>query len=88
MAWSMVKSRSRHDVVLLDPQTNIPIKYELPTTYGLQDMAWTRILRSRSLWHLVQVTASHYTFILAAESQVFKINNINFSRQPAHPGDM
>ena len=24
------------------PQTNVPTKYQLPTPYGFQDIAWTR----------------------------------------------
>ena len=31
------------------PLTNIPTNYQLPTPYGLRDIAWTRVYRSRSL---------------------------------------
>ena len=48
MARSKVKSRSHHDVALLQPQTNVPIKYQLPTSYTFRDIAWTRFYRSRS----------------------------------------
>ena len=39
-----VKSRSDHDVAHLHPLTNIPTKYQLPTPYGFQDIARTKIL--------------------------------------------
>ena len=38
-ARSKVKSRSDHDVAHLHPLTNIPTKYQLPTTYGFWDTA-------------------------------------------------
>ena len=50
MPRSKVKSRSDHDAVLLHPLTNVPTKYQHPTPYGFQDIAWTRFYRSRSLW--------------------------------------
>ena len=46
---SKVKSRSHHDVAHLQPTTNVPTKYQLPTPYGFQDIAQTRFYRSRSL---------------------------------------
>ena len=49
MTMSKVKSRSHHDVAHLLPPTNVPTKYQLPTPYGFQDIAWTRFYRSRSL---------------------------------------
>ena len=39
MTRSKVKSRSHHEVAHLQPRTNVPIKYQLPTPYGFQDMA-------------------------------------------------
>ena len=47
--YGKVKSRSRHDVAHLHPLTNVPTKYQLPTPYGLRDIAWTRFSNSRSL---------------------------------------
>ena len=44
MTRSNVKSRSHQDVAHLQPLTNIPIKYQLPASYGLQDIAQTRFL--------------------------------------------
>ena len=49
MARSKVKSMSHHDVAHLQPLTNVPTKYQLPTPYGFQDIARTRFYRSRSL---------------------------------------
>ena len=46
---SKVKSRSHHDAVHLQPITNVPTKYQLPTPYGFRDIGRTRFYRSRSL---------------------------------------
>ena len=48
-ARSKVKSRSDHDVAHLQPLTNVPAKYQLPTPYGCRDIARTRFSNSRSL---------------------------------------
>ena len=48
MARSKVKSRSNHDIAHLQPQTNVPTKYQLPTPYSFWDIAWTEFYRSRS----------------------------------------
>ena len=49
MTRSKVKSRLHHDVAHLQPLTNIPTKYQLPTPYSFLDIAQTRFYRSRSL---------------------------------------
>ena len=46
---SKVKSTSHHDGAQLQPLTNIPTKYQLPTPYSFQDIVRTRFYRSRSL---------------------------------------
>ena len=48
MARLKVKLRSHHDVAHLQPPTDVPKKYQLPTPYGFRDIAWTRFYRS--LW--------------------------------------
>ena len=48
-ARSKVKSRSDHDVAHLQPLTNVPAMYQLPTPYGCRDIARTRFSNSRSL---------------------------------------
>ena len=48
MARSNVKSRSDHDVAHLHPLTNVPTKYQLPTSYSFRDIGRTRFYRSRS----------------------------------------
>ena len=48
--YSKVKSRSDHDFAHLQPLTNVPAKYQLPTPYGCRDIAQTRFSNSRSLW--------------------------------------
>ena len=40
---------SYHDVAQLQPPTNVPTKYQLPTPYGSQDIIQTRFYSSRSL---------------------------------------
>ena len=47
--YEKVKSRSHHDAAHLQPLTNIPTKYQLPTPYSFRDIARTRFYRSRSL---------------------------------------
>ena len=47
--YGKVKSRSHHDAAHLQPLTNVPTKYQLPTPYGFRDIARTRFYRSRSL---------------------------------------
>ena len=37
--YGKVKSRSHHDVAHLQPLTNVPTKYQLPTPYGFCDTA-------------------------------------------------
>ena len=48
-ARSNVKSRSHHDIAHLQPPTNLPTTYQLPTPHAFRDIAWTRFYRSRSL---------------------------------------
>ena len=47
--YDKVKSRSHHDAAHVQPLTNVPTKYQLPTPYGFRDIARTRFYRSRSL---------------------------------------
>ena len=46
--YDKVKSRSLHDAAHLQPLTNVPTKYQLPTPYGFRNIARTRFYRSRS----------------------------------------
>ena len=39
--YEKVKSRSHHDAAHLQPLTNVPTKYQLPTPYGFRDIART-----------------------------------------------
>ena len=41
MARSKVKARLHHDDAHLQPLTNVPTKYQLPTPYGFRDIAQT-----------------------------------------------
>ena len=45
---SKVKSRSFHDVGYSKLPTNVPTKYQLPTPYSFNDMAWKIFYRPRS----------------------------------------
>ena len=47
--YGKVKARSHHYVAHLQPPTNVPTKYQLPTPYSFRDIARTRFYRSRSL---------------------------------------
>ena len=47
--YGKIKSRSHHDAAHLQPLTNVPTKYQLPTPYGFRDIARTRFYRTRSL---------------------------------------
>ena len=47
--YDKVESRSHHDAAHLQPLTNVPTKYQLPTPYVLRDIARTRFSNSRSL---------------------------------------
>ena len=47
--YGKVESRSHHDIAHLQPPTNVPTKYQLPTPYGFRDIAQARFYRSRSL---------------------------------------
>ena len=49
-ARSQVKWRSDHVVAHLQPPTNVPTMYQLPTPYSYQGIALTWIYKSRSLW--------------------------------------
>ena len=44
------KVNQDHDVAHLQPLTNVPAKYQLPTPYGCRDIARTRFSNSSSLW--------------------------------------
>ena len=44
MARSKVKSRSHHGDAHLQPPTNVPTKYQLPTPNGFQDRTLTRFV--------------------------------------------
>ena len=42
--YSKVKSWSDHDVAHLHLLTNVPTKYQLPTSYVFRDIAWTKFV--------------------------------------------
>ena len=42
MARSKVKPRSHHDIAHLEPLTNVPTKYQLPTPYGCRNGTMAR----------------------------------------------
>ena len=59
MARSKVKSRSHHDDAHLQPLTNVPTKYQLPTPYSFRHIARTRFYRSRLLRQGQRSTQGH-----------------------------
>ena len=48
---TMTRSNQGHTITLHTycPLTNAPTKYQFPTPYSCQDIAWTRFYRSRSI---------------------------------------
>ena len=58
-ARSKVKSRSHHDIAHLQPPTNVPTKYQVPTPYAFRDIAQTRFYRSRSLQQGQRLNQGH-----------------------------
>ena len=49
MARSKVKSRSHHDGAHLQPLTNVPTKYQLPTPYDFWDTVWANFFPTAHL---------------------------------------
>ena len=53
LQWEVVKVKflmnSNMTLTVLNPPTNVPTKYQLPTPYDFRDIAQTRFYRSRSL---------------------------------------
>ena len=47
--YDKVKSRSHHDAAHLQPLTNGPTKHQLPSPYGVRDLARIRFFSSRPL---------------------------------------
>ena len=77
-ARSKVKSRSHHDVAQLHPLTNVPTKYQLPTPYGFQDIAWTRFYRSRSLRQGQRANQGHTMMLHTYIPYPMSLPSINF----------
>ena len=44
---SKVKTKSYHDVEHLQPLSNVPTKYQLPTLYGFRDIVLTKIFKGQ-----------------------------------------
>ena len=77
MARSKVKSRLHHDVVHLQPPTNVHAKYQLPTPYGFRDIAQRRFYRSRSLRQGQRSYQGHMT-LHTYNPQPMSLPSINF----------
>ena len=102
MARSKVKSRSDHDVAHLQPLTNVPAKYQLPTPYGCRDIARKRFSNSRSLWQGQRSNQGQTMTLHTYTPQPISLPSMNFlhlkvseiqpgqtiSRPPAHPDTM
>ena len=102
-ATSKVKSRSHHDVAHLQPLTNVPAKYQLPTPYGCRDIARTRFSNSRSLRQGQRSNQGHTMMLHTYTPQPMSLPSMNFlhltvseiqpgqtisRRPPAHPDTM
>ena len=77
-ARSKVKSRSDHDVAHLQPLTNVPAKYQLPTPYGCRDITWTRFSNSRSLWQGQRSNQGHTMTLHTYTPQPMSLPSMNF----------
>ena len=78
MTRSKVKSRSHHDVAHLQPLTNIPTKYQLPTPYRFRDIAWIRFYRSGSLRQGQRSNQGHTMTLHTYNPQPMSLPSINF----------
>ena len=77
-ARPQVKSRSHHDNALLQPQTNVPTKYQLPIPYGFQDIAGSRYCRLRSLPLGQRINQGHTMAWHPSNPQPVSLPSINF----------
>ena len=78
MARSKIKSRSDHDAAHLQPPTNVPTKYQLPTPYGFWDIARTKFSNSRSLRQGQRSNQGHTMTLHTYTSQPMSLPSINF----------
>ena len=67
-----------NDVAHLNPLTNVPIKYQLPTPYGFKDIAWTRFYRSRSLRQGQRSNQGHTMTLHTHTPYPMSLPSINF----------
>ena len=84
-SWSLrlghgwrVKSRLHHEGAHLQPPTNIPTKYQLPTCQSFWDIAWKRFYRSRSLQQGQRLDQGHTKTLHTYNPQPMSHPNINF----------
>ena len=77
-ARSKVKSRSHHDVAHLQPLTNVPTKYQLPTPYSFRDIAQTRFYSSRSLRQAQRSNHGHTMRLYTYTPLPVSLPSINF----------
>ena len=102
-ARSKVKSRSDHDVAHLQPLTNVPAKYQLPTPYGCREISRTRFSNSRSLRQGERSNQGQTMTLHTYTPQPMSLPSMNFlhltvselqpgqtisRRPPAHPDTM
>ena len=75
---SKVKSNSHYDVAYLQPLSNVPTEYQLPTPYGFRDIAQTRFYRSSSLKQGQRSTQGHTMALQNYNHQPMSLPSINF----------
>ena len=76
-ARSALKSRSHQDVPYLQPPTNVPIRYQLPSPYGFRDITRKRFHRSRSLWQGQRLNQGHNMTLHTYNPQSMSLSGIN-----------
>ena len=67
-----------NDVAHLQPLSNVPPKYQLPTFYGFSDIAQTRFYRSRSLQQGQGSNQGHTMTLHTYNPKQMSLPSINF----------
>ena len=76
-ARSNFKSRSHLDDAHLQPPTNVPTKYQLPTPYSFRDIACTGFYKSKLLWQGQIKSRSHHD-VAHLQPPPMSLPNTNF----------
>ena len=78
---------SHHDVTPLQPPTNVPTKYQHPTSYDFQDIAQTRFYRSRSQRQGQRSNQGHTMTLHTYNQCPYQLSTLYTLRFPRHSPD-